>query len=206
MTTTKPIPIFDGHNDTLLDLHLAKKENARSFFKQSDQGHIDLPRARKGGFGGGFFAMFSTTPNEVDDDDDDVTKTLESSMPPAIDQPYAQQYVMALAARLFRLEAEAVPENPIEYNIDSLKRGRILYNNHCALCHAEDGSGFTDYLEFLPMPPADLTTGVFRYGSRDGDLFTIIRDGTENGMEAFNDKLPDDDIWHTVNYIRRFSR
>ena len=105
-----------------------------------------------------------------------------------------------------QLEAEEVPENPIEYNIASLKRGRILYENHCALCHAEDGSGFTDYLEFLPMPPADLTTGVFRYGSRDGDLFVIIRDGTENGMEAFNDKLPDDEIWHTVNYIRRFSR
>ncbi len=105
-----------------------------------------------------------------------------------------------------QLEAEEVPENPIEYTIDSLKRGRILYDNHCALCHAVDGSGFTDYVEFLPVPPADLTTGVFRYGSRDGDLFTIIRDGSENGMEAFNDKLSDDDMWHTVNYIRRFSR
>ena len=105
-----------------------------------------------------------------------------------------------------QLEIEEVPDNPIEYTIESIKRGRILYDNHCALCHAVDGSGFTDYVEFLPVPPADLTTGVFRYGSRDGDLFKLIRDGSENGMEAFNDKLSDDDMWHTVNYIRRFSR
>ena len=105
-----------------------------------------------------------------------------------------------------KLELEAVPENPIEYNIESLKRGRILYDNHCALCHATDGTGYTDYLEFLPIPPADLTTGVFRYGTRDGDLFKIIRDGTQNGMEAFKDKLSEDDMWYTINYIRRFSR
>ena len=105
-----------------------------------------------------------------------------------------------------KLELEAVPENPIEYNIESLKRGRILYDNHCALCHATNGSGYTDYLEFLPLPPADLTTGVFRYGTRDGDLFKIIRDGTENGMEAFKDRLSEDDMWYTINYIRRFSR
>lgn len=116
-------------------------------------------------------------------------------------------YIRTLSPKSkIQLEAQPVPENPIEYNIKSLKRGRILYENHCAICHAEDGAGYTDYLEFLPVPPADLTTGVFRYGTRDGDLFNIIRNGTENGMEAFNDKLSADDIWYTVNYIRRFSR
>ncbi len=116
-------------------------------------------------------------------------------------------YIRTFAPKAgIHLEAEAVPENPIEYNIASLKRGRILFENHCALCHGEDGMGYTDYLDFLPVPPADLTTGVFRYGTRDGDLFKVIRNGTENGMEAFNDKLSADDIWYTVNYIRRFSR
>ena len=116
-------------------------------------------------------------------------------------------YIRTLAPKAeLKLELEEVPENPVEYNIESIKRGRILYDNHCALCHGEDGSGYTDYLEFLPVPPADLTTGVFRYGSRDGDLFQIIRDGTENGMEAFDGQLSENDMWYTVNYIRRFSR
>ncbi|WP_420630186.1 dipeptidase [Candidatus Leptofilum sp.] len=54
-------PIFDGHNDTLLNLHLEHRGNGRSFFERSDIGHIDLPRAREGGLAGGFFAVF--TPN-----------------------------------------------------------------------------------------------------------------------------------------------
>ena len=52
MTVTTKIPIFDGHNDTLLKLFPVKREGGRSFFVQSDQGHLDLPRAREGGFGG----------------------------------------------------------------------------------------------------------------------------------------------------------
>ena len=54
-------PIFDGHNDTLLNLHLEHRGKGRSFFERSDVGHIDLPRAREGGLAGGFFAVF--TPN-----------------------------------------------------------------------------------------------------------------------------------------------
>jgi membrane dipeptidase len=45
--------VFDGHNDTLLNLHLPDRGEGRSFFGRSDLGHIDLPRAREGGFGGG---------------------------------------------------------------------------------------------------------------------------------------------------------
>ena len=53
--------IFDGHNDVLLRLW----ENARKgadpvaeFMDGTHHGHIDAPRARKGGLAGGFCAMF----------------------------------------------------------------------------------------------------------------------------------------------------
>src|SRR5215211_1870331 len=59
------IPVFDGHNDTLLNLHLPDRGEGRSFFERSELGHIDLLRAREGGFGGGFFACY--TPNPEDD-------------------------------------------------------------------------------------------------------------------------------------------
>lgn len=49
------IPIFDGHNDTLL-LHI--QQPGRDFFAEHEDGHIDYPRGRKGGFAGGFFAVF----------------------------------------------------------------------------------------------------------------------------------------------------
>lgn len=104
------------------------------------------------------------------------------------------------------LELESVPENPIPYGVESIRRGRILYENHCALCHGTDGTGYTDYLDFLSIPPADFTLGKFKYGSRDGDLFKVIRDGTRKDMESFKDRLKEEDIWNTVNYIRRFSK
>lgn len=46
--------VFDGHNDTILSL----LRTGRSFFEESDEGHIDLPRAQRGGLGGGFFAVY----------------------------------------------------------------------------------------------------------------------------------------------------
>ncbi|MEO9903463.1 dipeptidase [Nisaea sp.] len=62
------IPVFDGHNDTLLRLVLADGgRTAERFFEEGSTGHIDLPRARKGGFCGGLFAMF--TPSRLLDDE-----------------------------------------------------------------------------------------------------------------------------------------
>src|SRR6188768_3018688 len=48
------IPIFDGHNDTILDL----MGTGRSFYERSDHGHLDRVRAKEGGMIGGFFAVF----------------------------------------------------------------------------------------------------------------------------------------------------
>jgi membrane dipeptidase len=47
-------PVFDGHNDVLLE--------ERSFADASGAGHLDLERARAGGFAGGFFAIFTPHP------------------------------------------------------------------------------------------------------------------------------------------------
>ena len=49
------IPVFDGHNDVLLE--------ERSFADASADGHLDLARAREGGFAGGFFAIFTPHPD-----------------------------------------------------------------------------------------------------------------------------------------------
>jgi len=56
------IPVFDGHNDVVLRL----EEGERSFFEESEEGHLDLPRARRGGFAGGLFAIFVPGPEQGD--------------------------------------------------------------------------------------------------------------------------------------------
>ncbi|WP_172299236.1 dipeptidase [Pseudoruegeria sp. HB172150] len=54
-------PVFDGHNDLVLRL-IRGMVSAEDVVGGLEDGHIDLPRARKGGFGGGFFAIFVPSP------------------------------------------------------------------------------------------------------------------------------------------------
>jgi membrane dipeptidase len=63
------LPVFDGHNDTLLDLFLPEHGSGRSFFKKSKKGHIDLPRAREGGLAGGIFAIYLPPPKSSEESD-----------------------------------------------------------------------------------------------------------------------------------------
>lgn len=79
------LAIFDGHNDVLLDM----RKTGRSFFDRSSAGHLDLERAREGGMGGGFCAIY--VPGERE----------EAAEPsPA----YAREFTIESMARLFRLE------------------------------------------------------------------------------------------------------
>jgi membrane dipeptidase len=105
------MPIFDGHNDTLSRLYPVKRVDGRSFLVQSDQGHLDLPRARKGGFSGGIFAI-CVPPNPAKPDvfveETKVTAPdHEAGLPPRLDHGYAQQFTMSAVAILFRLAAES---------------------------------------------------------------------------------------------------
>ena len=102
--------VFDGHNDTLLNLHLPERGEGRSFFERSELGHIDLLRAREGGFGGGFFACYA--PNPEDDgwtEETALTFTddgYEVSDAPRLDPDYAREFADELLAGLLRLQAE----------------------------------------------------------------------------------------------------
>ena len=110
MPAPHPIPIFDGHNDTLLDLYNNGQAARRSFFEQSDEGHIDLPRARQGGLGGGFFAIFTPAgagqarPQPAATPADVAAFLRERTAP--VDQADALAYTLGMASLLFRLERE----------------------------------------------------------------------------------------------------
>jgi membrane dipeptidase len=108
-TATANPPVFDGHNDVLLHLYLPERGRGRTFFERSDQGHIDLPRAREGGLGGGFFAVFvppeCREPTGPEPPPDATSFALP--LPSPLDPAYAQNVAMALTAILFRLERES---------------------------------------------------------------------------------------------------
>lgn len=68
------IPVFDGHNDTLQRLTAAGAGAARLWTQGEAGGHLDLPRARTGGFAGGFFAIW------VPPLDGDIGAALDAAM------------------------------------------------------------------------------------------------------------------------------
>ena len=55
-------PTFDGHNDLLLRLHQNPANREAIWLTGEGRGHLDLPRMQKGGFAGGFFAIYIPQP------------------------------------------------------------------------------------------------------------------------------------------------
>lgn len=103
--------IFDGHNDTILSL----AQTGRSFFERSEIGHIDLARAREGGLGGGFFAIYirdPSVPATAVTDPAKVDAVLsvygdEKNWPEPMPLEYAQSAALGLLGRLLRIEQES---------------------------------------------------------------------------------------------------
>ena len=99
-----PVPVFDGHNDVLLRLWLKTGGDSVADFLQGDGlGHMDMPRMKKGGFAGGFFAIFAPSEDEDLPDDDDVNPPLAGQ----IAQSGALRKTLEMAALLFRVERES---------------------------------------------------------------------------------------------------
>lgn len=154
MTVLSIPPIFDGHNDTLLNLYLPSRGEGHSFFEYGGVGHIDLPRAQEGGLGGGFFAVF--VPNEGlsrDMEGAEIVTTPEGEnvrIAPRIDLSYAQKMTMAMIARLFRIEAESAGQVRVVRTADDLMF--CLHNGvMAAILHFEGAEAIDTNLDALEV-------------------------------------------------------
>jgi membrane dipeptidase len=146
------LPIFDGHNDILLNLHLPERGSNRSFFVESDKGHLDLPRMRKGSFGGGFFAVF--VPNAAETfKEEDIIKTengYEFPLSPAIEYDYALKTALAMTARLFRIEAESEGQVKVVRSTNELETS-LADGTIAAILHFEGAEAIDPNLDTLEV-------------------------------------------------------
>lgn len=138
----KPVltPVFDGHNDTLLNLLLSKRGQGRSFFERGETGHLDLPRALEGGFGGGFFACFAPPNPRAGWDEESALRITsegyEVAGSPPLDPDYARGFADAMTKLLFRLEAES--EDRLKVVRTAKEIERCLHNGAlAAILHFE---------------------------------------------------------------------
>jgi len=105
LTSSTTPTIFDGHNDVLLHLYRAGGLPAADSFVTGRDGALDLVRAKAGGFGGGFFAVYIPSPVDREFKMEEMTKpAYDLPLPEAIEWEDALPVAMSLAAILFDLE------------------------------------------------------------------------------------------------------
>jgi membrane dipeptidase len=123
MDGSAKVAIFDGHNDAVQ--HLAEyRTGGRDFLSRSDDGHLDLPRARDGGLVGGLFAMFAKPERPPVGD---LTKTAtgyEVRLAEALDPAYARQRIDAQMDALRRVVGRSGGEIRWATTVEEIEAGR----------------------------------------------------------------------------------
>lgn len=107
--------------------------------------------------------------------------------------------------RLATPQAVKARPNPVSPTGTVLQQALEHYADHCAACHANDGSGDTDIgRSFYPKVPDMRAAGT--QSLSDGELFSIIEHGIRlTGMPAWGTGSPEGerDSWGLVHFIRR---
>lgn len=131
------IPIFDGHNDTLLRLvKQGPREASDLFAGRRTGGHIDLPRARAGGFVGGLFAAFPPPLARADLAGGMKGLSYDLALPPLLATEAAQASTLAMAGLLIRLEREFPDDLAICRSVAEI-RAAVAAGRIAAVLHIE---------------------------------------------------------------------
>ena len=86
--------------------------------------------------------------------------------------------------------------NKAQTNAYDISEGQRLYDwYNCTGCHAHGGGG---------MGPA-LIDDLWIYGSEPENIHETIVEGRPNGMPSFGGKIPENQVWQIVAYVRSMS-
>lgn len=121
-------------------------------------------------------------------------------------QPHALEVLAAKQIRRWSVPLNSRKlTNPIPGNDEKLEQGREHWADHCATCHANNGSGDTEMGRNL-YPRAPDMRGTETQSLSDGELYYIIQNGVPmTGMPAWgNPNLGNSDVetWMLVSFIR----
>jgi mono/diheme cytochrome c family protein len=95
-------------------------------------------------------------------------------------------------------------QNPIPLSPGVIKESLAHFADHCALCHANDGSGETPIGKNVNPRAPDLRLPNIQSMS-DGEIFWVIHNGIRfTAMPAWGEGAPaeDKDSWKLVHFIR----
>lgn len=118
-------------------------------------------------------------------------------------EPSALEARVARTLRRWAIPGEARQiTNPIPPTPRVLRAGLAHFADHCASCHANDGSGQAELGRSLYPRAPDLRKPATQ-GLTDGELFYIIENGVRlTGMPAWGGAGSAEGSWHLVHFIR----
>jgi len=124
----------------------------------------------------------------------------------AREKPTVLEAFLVRRARRWAIPAKAKHlKNPMPTNAEMLEHGRDHWADHCATCHANNGSGETEIGKNLYPRTPDMR-GPETQSLTDGELYYIIRNGVRmTGMPGWGnpkDGDHDDESWMLVQLIR----
>ena len=124
-------------------------------------------------------------------------------------EPSALEEMVARRLRHLATPAGARAQpNPVAATPEVLADARAHWADHCAVCHANDGSGETTIGQGLYPKTPDMRQARTQEMS-DGELFYVIRNGVRfTGMPGWgtDHEAEDRDSWALVHFIRRLPR
>ena len=127
----------------------------------------------------------------------------------ARDQPSAMEEAVARRLRQLATPPGARSRsNPVLGTAEVLAAARAHFADHCAVCHANDGSGDTPVGRGLYPRAPDMRKRETQDLS-DGELFYVIRNGIRfTGMPAWGPAAEEDDrdSWPLVHLLRHLPR
>lgn len=126
----------------------------------------------------------------------------------ARDQASWPEVKLARAMRSWAVPSRAKAlVNPVSGTPEVLAEARAHWADHCASCHANDGSGDTTIGRHL-YPRAPDMREVPTQELSDGELYYIIQNGVRlSGMPAWGQPVDDDEhSWGLVALIRHLSK
>jgi len=121
----------------------------------------------------------------------------------ARDQPSALETYVARTARRLAVPSKAKGEkNPFTGSPELMAEARAHFADHCAICHANNGSGNTEIGRNLYPKAPDMRLAQTQ-NLTDGELYYTIHNGIRlTGMPAWGTEERDDDSWKLVLFIR----
>ncbi len=106
----------------------------------------------------------------------------------------------------------AAPQDAPPETEESIRAGKVLYEQRCMACHGIEGDGNGLAAPYLNPPPRDFTDIIYKIHSTasgerplDADLFRTLTNGMPGTAMPAWTTLSADERWQLVHYVKTFA-